>query len=240
MCVAAALVAACGGGDAGDQGSSQAASMQFAPQAADQAQAAATTGRSATGVRGQGRDLEPFQWTTVYDGDWPPAPQPPLAPTTGWAGRAGLQAVELRNRLYIMGGRTPAPFGPPTFGPFNSVLWNDVWESRDLGASWTKLPTPKGPGMWSERAYFQAVTKGGAMFVLGGQDFAVRPNVPPVCPPPPAPGAPPPPCPAFVPDSTFFNDVWRSTDGATWQQLESDGPRWAGRAGLSAIEFKGW
>ena len=177
--------------------------------------------------KGPGRDLEPFQWTKVYDG-------PPSAETPGWTGRAGLQAVELRNRLYIMGGRTPAPFGPPTFGPFNSTLWNDVWESRDLGASWTELPT--GLNMWSARGYFQAVTKGGAMFVLGGQDFTVAPNpaFPTFCPPAPVP------CPPFVPNSTFFNDVWRSTDGANWQELKSDGPRWVGRAGLSAIEFKGW
>ncbi len=239
ICVAAALVASCGGGDV-DPGSSQEASAKVTSEILGQTQAPAATAEFSAGVRGQGRDLEPFQWTKVYDGDWPPPPQPPFSPTTGWAGRAGLQAVELSNRLYIMGGRTPAPFGPPTFGPFNSVLWNDVWESRDLGASWTKLATPKGPGMWSERAYFQAVTKGGAMFVLGGQDFTVRPNQPPVCPLPPPSGAPNPPCPEFVPNSTFFSDVWRSTDGVTWQRLDSDGPRWTGRAGLSAIEFKGW
>ena len=153
-------------------------------------------------------------------------------------GRAGLQAVELRNKLYVMGGRTPQPL--PN-NPFASKLWNDVWESSDFGSSWTKLPTPKaGPSMWAERGYFQAVTNGGAMFVLGGQDFSVAPN--PNCQFPPT--VPAPVCPPFqppvVPTSTFFNDVWRSTDGANWAKLESDGPRWKERAGLSAIEFKGW
>ncbi len=189
--------------------------------------------------KGPGRDLESFQWTKVYDGDWPP--QPPTTPTTGWAGRAGLQAVELRNRLYVMGGRTPTPFGPPTFdNPFSSTLWNDVWESDDLGASWEKLATPSaGPKMWAERGYFQAVTKSGAMFVLGGQDFTTAPN--PLCTFPPAVQQPV--CPPFqlpsVPTSTFFNDVWRSTDGTTWKQLTANAP-WKARAGLSAIEFKGW
>ena len=75
ICVAAALVAACGGGG-DDPGSSQATSVQFAPAAMGQAQAAAATAELAAGVRGQGRDLEPFQWTKVYDGDWPPPPQP--------------------------------------------------------------------------------------------------------------------------------------------------------------------
>jgi len=177
--------------------------------------------------------FDTFNWTKVYDG-------PPNAGTPGWTGRAGLQAVELRNRLYVMGGRTPAP---QQGNPFGSLLWNDVWESRDLGASWNKLPTEAaGPKMWSERGYFQAVTKDGAMFVLGGQNFTVKANpaYPKSCPPAPAPGAPPPPCPPVIPNSTFFNDVWRSTDGSNWQELTSDSPRWAGRAGLSAIEHKGW
>ncbi|MCY7301960.1 MAG: hypothetical protein LH654_02795, partial [Thermoleophilia bacterium] len=178
--------------------------------------------------------FDTFGWTKVYDG-------PKTAGKPGWTGRTGLQAVELRNRLYILGGRTPKPEFPNN--PFGSTLWNDAWESRDLGASWDKLPTqPTGPNLWSERAYFQAVTKDGSMFVLGGQDFSVKPNpaFPTNCPPPPAPGAPAPPCPPFVPNSTFFNDVWRSTDGTNWKELKSDQPRWAGRAGLSAIEFKGW
>jgi len=176
-------------------------------------------------TNGQGRDLEPFQWTKVYDGAWPPKP-PSFAPTTGWAGRAGLQAVELRNRLYLMGGRTP---NPDFVGgnPFRSDLWNDVWESRDLGTSWTKLPTPAaGPKMWSKRAYFQAVTKGGAMFVLGGQNLVSGVGA----------------CaaPLVFSCSDFYNDVWRSTDGTSWERLDGSGERWKERAGLSAIEFKGW
>ena len=149
------------------------------------------------------------------------------AGTTGWAGRAGLQAAELQNRLYMMGGRTPAPFSNPPFfdNPFASKLWNDVWESSDLGASWKKLATPAaGPNMWSERAYFQAVTKGNAMYVLGGQNL--RGGA--VCQPP------------LFSCSDFYNDVWRSTDGANWERLDSSGPRWMARAGFSAIVFKGW
>ena len=169
-----------------------------------------------------------FTWNEVYDGS-------KQSGMPGWTGRAGLQAVELRNRLYVMGGRTPDP--KPPFNPFGSTLWNDVWESRDLGLTWTQL-APEGPNMWDARGYFQAVTKGRAMFVLGGQDFSVAPNV--GCTAPPAPF-----CPPFVPNSTFFNDVWRSTDGTTWERLTDNA--WTakdgtplGRAGLSAIEFKDW
>ena len=136
-------------------------------------------------------------WTKVY-GDNP----------SGWTSRAGLQAVELRSRLFVMGGRTPDPM--PS-NPFGSILWNDVWASRDLGASWSSL----GTAPWAPRAYFQAVTKGDAMFVMGGQNL----------------GAPPP-----APPSQFFNDVWRSYDGKHWKQLTASAP-WKGRSGLSAIVF---
>jgi hypothetical protein len=167
--------------------------------------------------------LADYEWSILYDGP-------------GWAPRAGLQAVELRNRLYVMGGRTPNPM---PFDPFGSILWDDVWESRDLGRTWR--PIAEGPvanpddpdPIWAARGYFQAVTKGRAMFVLGGQDFSTVPNPPENCPPPPAP------CPPFVPASNFFNDVWRSTDGRSWERLVENAP-WQGRAGLSAIVFKGW
>lgn len=182
---------------------------------------------SANARKGGATDFAAYDWTKVYNG----ADQ-------GWAGRAGLQAVELRNRLYILGGRTP---NPSQFNPFGSILWDDVWKSDDLGKSWLRVAAgpvadPQDPDtIWPARGYFQAVTKGEAMFVLGGQDFSVAPNpdFPTNCPSAPVP------CPPFVPNSTFFNDVWRSTDGANWEQLTASAP-WEGRAGLSAIVFKGW
>jgi len=172
---------------------------------------------SASSLRVTAKDFNDFEWTEVYDG-------PVQAGTPGWSGRAGLQAVELRNRLFVMGGRTP---DPDDLGgnPFRSTLWNDVWESRDLGASWTQLQAPPGGPRWSERAYFQAVTKGGAMFVLGGQNLISGFGV---C------------LPGIFSCSDFYNDVWRSDDGTNWERLEGSGERWKERAGLSAIEFKGW
>jgi hypothetical protein len=158
---------------------------------------------------GGANDFASYTWTKVY-GDNP----------SGWVGRAGLQAVELRNHLYVMGGRTP---NPSQFDPFASILWNDVWESGDLGRSWRQVTAHAG---WQARGYFQAVTKGGAMYVLGGQNLKAGP--PPVCPP------------NVFSCSDFFNDVWMSTDGVSWEELPVVGARWAPRAGLSAIEFKGW
>ncbi len=39
------------------------------------------------------------------------------------------------------------------------------------------------PGHWPARAYFQALTKGRYMYVIGGQNFVVIPDPSPVGPP---------------------------------------------------------
>jgi hypothetical protein len=141
-----------------------------------------------------------------------------------WDARAGLQVVSLRNSFYLMGGRTPID---PTIVPVPgaSIIWADVWRSKDKGKSWTKILDSNEEGHWPARAYFQAVTKGKYMYVLGGQDFNVFEN--------PDPSGPP-----LIPVSQFFNDVWRSRDGVTWQQM-TDNADWEGRAGLSSVVFKG-
>jgi hypothetical protein len=143
-------------------------------------------------------------------------------PNADWAPRAGLQVVELRNTFYLMGGRTPLdPAVVPV--PGASVIWADVWRSRDLGKSWELLVEQEAPGHWPARAYFQAVTKGGRMYVLGGQNFNLIPN--PGCAflPPGVPCDPP-----LVPASDFFNDVWCSTDGRNWTCLTTNAG-WSGR-----------
>jgi hypothetical protein len=202
--------------------------------------------------------FEKFEWHEVNDGM-----------NSGWEPRAGLAAVNLKNNFYVIGGRIPKQF-PIAIG--DSEFRNDVWKSEDAGQTW--LPaSPDGAAPWEARAYFQAVTKGRYMYVIGGQDSLAVPND---CPPvdgdfgagvgfPPEssfdipegaeiPGFPdipegvpgdnaggPPsfPCPAFTLESTFFNDVWRSKDGETWQ-LMTDDALWSGRAGLSAVTHRGF
>ena len=139
-----------------------------------------------------------------------------------WAPRAGLQVVKLRNRLYLMGGRTPKP---PSFPPIpgDSFIWGDVWKSRNLGRTWERIVETETPGHWPARAYFQGVTKGGWMYVLGGQNFK----------------AGPPECPIDVPIcSDFFNDVWRSKNGVDWVEMTDDAG-WEPRAGLSSVVHGG-
>ena len=163
-----------------------------------------------------GRDWSSYEWTLVSE-------------DTGWEARAGLQVVDLRNNLYLMGGRTPRPPSyPPIIG--DSEIWGDVWKSTDLGESWQKILETDDANHWPARAYFEAVTKGDFIYVIGGQNFKVIAN----------PGCPPPyiDCLPFLPASDFFNDVWRSRDGVSWRRMTADAG-WEPRAGLSAVVFRG-
>lgn len=127
----------------------------------------------------------------------------------GWEKRAGLQVVRLNNNLYVIGGRTPkdSPI------PGDSQIWGDVWKSNLSGEKWTKILSTEDNVYWKPRAYFSALTKGNYMYIIGGQNFGI------------------------FPPSEFFNDVWRSKDGISWQQMTTNAP-WEGRAGLSAVVFK--
>jgi len=69
-------------------------------------------------------DLGSYEWTNIR-------PTVPFDPAI-WSPRAGLQAVELKNDLYVMGGRGPFSLEGET------AIYGDVWKSADLGASWTK------------------------------------------------------------------------------------------------------
>lgn len=158
-----------------------------------------------------GPEFEDFTWTEVNE-DAP------------WAARAGLQVVELRHKFYLMGGRTPIdPAIIPV--PGASQIWSDVWRSRDRGASWQRVLDTDGADHWPARAYFEAVTKGRHMYVLGGQDFTIIDN--------PVPGGPP-----QIAVSQFFNDVWRSRNGVHWTRMTA-AAGWDGRAGLSAVVHRG-
>jgi len=171
-----------------------------------------------------------YEWTEVVATDF--------STTERWEPRAGLQAVELHNELFVIAGRTPSPVPG---NPFASIIHGDVWVSTDLGETWVELlEDAESVGLWKNRAYFEAVTKGGYIYILGGQNFTT------FIPDPP-----------FVLPSEFFKDVWRSEDGVDWE-LMTDDAEWAklpketvfpgppcgapvtqGRAGLSAVSFKG-
>ncbi len=177
--------------------------------------------------------FEKFSWEEINDGSG-----------ITWDPRAGLQAAKLKGDFYVMGGRAPVRF-PTTFG--ESIFYNDVWRSSDQGETWDILTDSFG-APWDARAYFQTVTRGKYMYVIGGQDSKVIPNfLDPECDDilaglPPITGS----CPASLLDSTFFSDVWRSKNGSDWQRMTDDAG-WQpglngekGRAGLMAVTHRGW
>ena len=162
-----------------------------------------------------------FEWTEVNDGTG-------AGSSAIWEQRAGLQAVKHRGKFYVLGGRKPNA-EQLTLG--DSTFFNDTWVSADSGVSWRDLSDDT-TDTWAPRAYFQAVTKGKYIYVLGGQDSTTIQN--PACAFSEATCGPP-----FILQSTFFNDVWRSKDGVTWKQMTSKA-KWQGRAGLSAVTHQGW
>lgn len=175
-----------------------------------------------------GPSFPDYRWTHIVETDF-------FDPNR-WEPRAGLQAVELHNHLFVIAGRTPV-VEPPPFNPFASIIHGDVWVSPDLGETWVELlEDAQSAGLWKNRAYFEAVTKGSYMYIMGGQNFTTI-----------IPGPPPDFLPVIIP-SEFFKDVWRSADGVSWE-LMTDDAEWAvvpengsvsaGRAGLSAVNFKG-
>jgi len=168
---------------------------------------------------GPDNGFDSYGWTEI-NGDAP------------WARRAGLETVPLGGDFYLMGGRTPNPWVAPPDGPIpgDSTIWGDVWKSGDRGESWEMILATDDAGHWPARAYHEAVTKGGLMYILGGQNFGLIPN--------PACDFNPDCFPKFFSASEFFNDVWSSPDGITWTELTAEAP-WEGRAGLSAIVFNG-
>ena len=107
----------------------------------------ASPAMSAKGPKG-GPSFDTYQWTEVR-------PTQFFDPFH-WEPRAGLQAVELNNKLYVIAGRSPKN----TNIPRDSLIHGDVWVSHDLGANWTELlEDAESSGLWRNRAYFEAVTK---------------------------------------------------------------------------------
>ena len=90
-------------------------------------------------------DFSSYEWTLI-NGE------------AQWSPRAGLQVVNLRNRFYLMGGRTPRPPTLPSI-PGDSDIWGDVWVSSDKGASWQKILETDDEQHWPAR---QFVPKRGA------------------------------------------------------------------------------
>jgi N-acetylneuraminic acid mutarotase len=148
-------------------------------------------------------DFEVFRWEAIRSTNF-------FDPFM-WEPRAGLQAVELHDHLFVIGGRKPIVV-PGV--PFASEIFGDVWVSGDGGASWTELiADAEAAGLWRNRAYFEAVTHKGRVCIMGGQNYSPF-------------------------GSEFFNDVWCSRNGWKWKE-RTDAAPWMERAGLGAASFRG-
>ena len=124
-----------------------------------------------------------------------------------WAGRAGLSAVVLDDSIYVLGGSQNDDSSIIGASGPQRIYFNDVWRSPD-GAEWEQM-TDAAP--WEPRAGSSVVAFEGALWLFGGEDgFTCEPL--PDC------------------DAPYFNDVWRSVDGATWQ-LITEAAGWSPRPG---------
>ena len=142
-----------------------------------------------------------------------------------WSARAGLQVLNHQNQFFLFGGRTPLDILSLPFPvPGASIISGDAWKSDNYGATWDNILQTDDDAHWPARAYFQAVSKGDFMYILGGQNFNIVEN-------PGIPNLPP-----FYAQSEFFDDVWKSEDGINWTEMTQHAG-WDARAGLSAVVF---
>lgn len=120
----------------------------------------------------------------------------------GWSARCAGVVVAHRDRMWLLGGIENYYFGD------ERSVKNDVWSSAD-GRDW-KLETSVAP--WAARAYHQAVTHNGRIYVIGGGNY--------------------------VPTHVALNDVWSSADGVDWTRETAAAP-WGPRLWFTAAVYRG-
>ena len=111
-------------------------------------------------------------WSSVDGANWS------FEGNADWPARAQHQAVSHNGRIYVLGGA----------GTATGVRYNDVWSWAGGGESW-RLEKADNSDFWSKRRLFQAVSKDGLLYVMGGHDG----------------------------DET--SDVWSSADGRSWEKV---------------------
>lgn len=139
-----------------------------------------------------------------------------VAAAAPWEGRAGLSAWSHRGALYVAGGSAnddAAIIGPG--GP-QRTYFDDVWRSTDGGRTWVEA-TDHAP--WQARAGAATAVRGGFAYLIGGEDGFTCASGSDRCPP-------------------YFNDVWRTSDGTTWQ-LVTDNAGFSPRPGHQCLTLRG-
>jgi hypothetical protein len=113
---------------------------------------------------------------------------------------------------------------------FNDQLWivggdsnqchyqTDAWNSSD-GVHWKQV-TANLP--WGNRVLFYSLVFNNKIWVMGGQTLALAD------------------CPDYGEQESFDNDIWNSSDGLHWAQVEPSGSIWDPRGVIGgAVVFKG-
>jgi hypothetical protein len=125
-----------------------------------------------------------------------------------WGERALQHVVAFRDRIWVMGGQTM-----PLFAPAPEFFYNDVWCSED-GANWDRV-LEHAP--WSPRGMIGgAVVFNDRMWLVGGGTYDTP----------------------QTPTRQFFNEVWSTADGITWEQ-HGDSTPWLPRQYHEVAVFDG-
>ena len=112
-----------------------------------------------------------------------------------WGPRALHYTVVHDGKIWVIGGQTV-----PQFAKSDGIFYRDVWTTTD-GIEWTEVK-PKEP-YWPQRGMIggSAVFKG-RIWILGGGTYDTP----------------------KIPTRKYFNDVWSSADGITWEQHTAAAP----------------
>ena len=120
-------------------------------------------------------------------------------PPAPWGPRALHHTLVFNDQIWVLGGQTM-----PAFAPSKEVFYRDIWTTRD-GLTWNRVQ-PQEP-YWSARGMIGgSVVFGGRMWILGGGTYDTP----------------------TTKTRKYYNDVWSSADGVTWQQHTTGAP-WPAR-----------
>jgi len=142
---------------------------------------------------------------------WPAFPGPPGSEVWYSSDGAGWTTATVTPSWPYRDGHASVAFGGKIWivgGQHETSCLNDVWYSSD-GVTWTSA-TLSAP--WSPRVEHTSVVFDGKMWVIGGWQNGDPPSA--------------------------KNDVWYSSDGATWTSATLSAP-WAARSGHTAVVFDG-
>lgn len=125
-----------------------------------------------------------------------------------WGPRVLHYTVVFDGSIWIMGGQTV-----PQFAPAEEAFHNDVWRSDD-GVSWTRV-VEHAP--WPPRGMIGgSAVHDGRIWLLGGGTYDTPEK----------------------PERLFYNDVWSTADGVTWERHVEHAP-WAPRQYHEVAVFDG-